>query len=223
MIEIFKKMINQSTHPLSLAKEPFSGSKVNAKYVVSVILEFLRTLLENQIPQQPSQQTLLVKYILMTKDTQMMHCLLQYHVLADSMELARILINLGSQETKRVHDRVSPLDGEPSPSEPLILYYEPAYQLGLDMLKKLKSNEDVVYALLAEGLVMRALDYAVESNANSLKLSLFLQYIERLKTEGLRTKADFVLKRLTDLKRADDIRRANAQGDPAFKPMIIDE
>ena len=51
MIEIFKKMINQSTHPLSLAKEPFSGSKVKAKYVVSVILEFLRTLLENQIPQ----------------------------------------------------------------------------------------------------------------------------------------------------------------------------
>ncbi len=159
----------------------------------------------------------------MTKDTQMMHSLLQYHVLADSMELARILINLGSQETKRVHDRDSPQDGEPSPSEPLILYYEPAYQLGLDMLKKLKSNEDVVYALLAEGLVMRALDYAVESNANNLKLSLFLQYIERLKTEGLRTKADFVLKRLTDLKRADDIRRANAQGDPAFKPMIIDE
>ena len=91
------------------------------------------------------------------------------------------------------------------------------------MLKKLKSNEDVVYALLAEGLVMRALDYAVESNAHSLKLSLFLQYIERLKTEGLRSKADFVLKRITDLKKADDIRRANAQGDPTFKPMLIDE
>jgi len=40
------------------------------------------------------------------------------------------------------------------------LYYEPAYQLGLDMLKKLKTNEDVVYALLNEGLILRALDYA---------------------------------------------------------------
>ena len=40
------------------------------------------------------------------------------------------------------------------------LFYEPAYQLGLDMLKKLKNNEDVVYALLNEGLILRALDFA---------------------------------------------------------------
>lgn len=43
------------------------------------------------------------------------------------------------------------------------LYYEPAYQLGLDMLKKLKSNEDVVYSLLSEGLILRALDFAQEN------------------------------------------------------------
>jgi hypothetical protein len=54
------------------------------------------------------------------------------------------------------------------------LYYEPAYQLGLDMLKKLKTNEDVVYALLNEGLILRALDYAQESQVHSLKLSLFI-------------------------------------------------
>ena len=67
-----------------------------------MILEFLRTLLENQIPQQPSQQHLLVKYILMTRDTQTFHSLLQYQVLSNSLELARILINLGSSETKKV-------------------------------------------------------------------------------------------------------------------------
>ncbi len=43
-----------------------------------------------------------------------------------------------------------------------VMFYEPAYQLGLDMLKKIKSNEDVVYALLGEGLILRALDYAQE-------------------------------------------------------------
>ncbi len=66
-----------------------------------MILEFLRTLLENQIPQQPSQQHLLVKYILLTRDTQTLHSLLQYQVLSNSLELARILINLGSSETRR--------------------------------------------------------------------------------------------------------------------------
>lgn len=49
--------------------------------------------------------------------------------------------------------------------DPLVSFYEPAYQLGLDMLKKLKSNEEVVYSLLNEGLIMRSLDYAVESQA----------------------------------------------------------
>ena len=90
----------------------------------------------------------------MTKDTQTLHSLLQYQVLSNSLELARILINLGSSESKRTTTD----NGTSS----FTIYYEPAYQLGLDMLKKIKSNEDVVYALLAEGLVLRALDYAQE-------------------------------------------------------------
>lgn len=89
----------------------------------------------------------------MTKDTQTLHSLLQYQVLSNSLELARILINLGSSESKRT---------TADTSSSFTIYYEPAYQLGLDMLKKIKSNEDVVYALLAEGLVLRALDYAQE-------------------------------------------------------------
>ena len=93
----------------------------------------------------------------------------------------------------------------------------------LDMLKKLKSNEEVVYALLNEGLILRALDFAQESNAQSLKVSLFIQSIERLKNDGLRSKADFVLRRITDIKRGDDIKRANAGSDLSFKPMLIDE
>lgn len=239
MLEIFKDMINNSTHPLSKSpSQPIhvhvqTKTKIRPKYVISTILEFLRTLLENQIPQQPSQQTLLVKYMLMTKDTQMLHSLLQYHVLADTLELARILVNLGSTETKRLQERTQGLLAshdnsgsssreEGNPHDPLVLFYEPAYQLGLDMLKKLKSNEDVVYSLLSEGLVMRALDFAVESGAHSLKLSLFLQFVERLKSEGLRGKADFVLRRLQDLKKADEIRRVSYY-DASFRPMLIDE
>lgn len=91
------------------------------------------------------------------------------------------------------------------------------------MLKKIKSNEDVVYALLNEGLILRALDYAQEADVHSLKVSLFIQSVELLKQEGMRGKADFVLRRLTDIKRADEIRRANSAGDPNFKPMLIEE
>lgn len=108
MLEIFKQMISNSTHPLpgllpAVARTSLAAPGVIApRYVVSTILEFLRTLLENQIPQQPSQQHLLVKFILVTKDTQMLHSLLQYHVLADSLELSRVLVSLGSSETRRL-------------------------------------------------------------------------------------------------------------------------
>ena len=75
------------------------------------------------------------------------------------------------------------------------------------MLKKIKNNEDVVYALLNEGLLLRALDYAQESQVHSLKLSHFIACTERLRAEGLRNKADFVMRRIMDIKKADELRR----------------
>ena len=42
------------------------------------------------------------------------------------------------------------------------------------MLKKLKSNEEVTYALLNEGLILRALDFALEQGISGLKVSLFI-------------------------------------------------
>lgn len=39
-------------------------------------------------------------------------------------------------------------------------FHEPAYQAGLDMLKKLKSYEEIVVALINEGLILRALNFA---------------------------------------------------------------
>jgi hypothetical protein len=122
----------------------------------------------------------------MTKDTQTMHTLLQYQVLSNSLDLARILIHLGSSESRRLYgsevhqDDLSELEGQyvslkvTGKDKEFSLFYEPAYQLGLDMLKKLKSNEDVVYALLNEGLLLRAIDYAQDCQVHSLKLSHFI-------------------------------------------------
>ena len=56
MLEIFKDIINASTCPLNEEAranlQPGQGLK--PKYVVAVILEFLRSLLDNSIPSQPS-------------------------------------------------------------------------------------------------------------------------------------------------------------------------
>ena len=62
MLEVFKDIINKSSHPLNeelkvkgLEEEKVESNSVKdtvlkPRYVVSVILEFLRSLLENQIP-----------------------------------------------------------------------------------------------------------------------------------------------------------------------------
>ena len=88
MIEIFKEMIQNKN----------AEAKLSYKYVSSMIIEFFHSLIENQIPQQPTLQNLLLKYILDHRDYPTFQMLLQYHVLNENIELARLLINLGSND-----------------------------------------------------------------------------------------------------------------------------
>jgi hypothetical protein len=62
---------------------------------------------------------MLTQFILKQNDFRLLQSLVQYHVLNDSLELARILIDIGSEE-----NRVDPAKKS----------YLPAYQMGLDML-----------------------------------------------------------------------------------------
>jgi len=82
----------------------------------------------------------------------------QYHVLSDSLELARILIELGSTEAKEDASKQ---------------YYPPAYQMGLDMLQRLRKYDEIVVALINEGSILKALDHALDFNVHGMRLSLF--------------------------------------------------
>eukprot|EP00347_Sterkiella_histriomuscorum_P007368 403349210 len=327
MLDIFKDLINNSTHPIfSNDHSRFNQSQSNQKihkdsvrqikprFVVSIILEFLRTLLENQIPQQPSQQHLLVRYILATQDYQNLHCLLQYHVLADSLELGRILVNIGSTQkhlyrsggtisnntsvktnenqtpnsvqsqpgsaterqinqninnnnttsannsrhNSQVQERES-LNSKNSSSNKsssentnsidnynangssqvsnglgssasqngiikITLHYPPAFQLGLDMLKKLKSYEDISLALLNENQIQRALDILQETVGSStqtgLKFSTFMKQVQRLVRDGQYAKADIIKLRLLEMKRLDELR---SKSERDYKKIFVSE
>jgi hypothetical protein len=50
------------------------------------------------------------------------------------------------------------------------------------MLKKLKSYDEIVVALINEGLTLRALNFAQAYNVHSMKLSSFLECVETLRT-----------------------------------------
>ena len=116
---------------------------------------------------------MLVKYVLESRDLPTFQMLLQYHVLNETIEMARLLINLGSRDVSSQGDT-----NEQAAPATTKLHYEPAYQAGLDMLKKLKSYDEIVVALINEGLSLRALNFAQAYNVHSMKLSSFLEVVE---------------------------------------------
>jgi hypothetical protein len=52
------------------------------------------------------------------------------------------------------------------------------------MLKKLKSYDEIVIALINEGLVVRALNFAVAYNIHSMELSSFLECVEHYREDN---------------------------------------
>ena len=134
---------------------------------------------------------MLTQFILKQNDYRLLQSLVQYHVLNDSLELARILIDIGSQENKNDPEKQS---------------YAPAYQMGLDMLQRLKKFDEMVVALINEGHILKALDYALDYNVHSMRLSLFKSVIDQLRQEGEELKANMIQKRVNDIKRFDDIK-----------------
>lgn len=88
------------------------------------------------------------------------------------------------------------------------------------MLQRLKIFDEIVVALVNENLVMRALDFALENNVHSMKLSSFLENVEKLKTEGQQVKGDLVLKRITEIKKFDEVKLKSERD---YKPILVDE
>lgn len=145
---------------------------------------------------------MLTQYILKQNDYRLLQSLVQYHVLTDSLELSRILIELGSKDSK---------------ADPNAQYYAPAFQMGLDMLQRLKKFDEIVVALINEGYILKSLDYALDYNVHSMRLSLFMQVVDQMRDEGEELKANMIQKRINDIRKFDDIK---AKQDPNYKPII---
>jgi hypothetical protein len=50
----------------------------------------------------------------------------------------------------------------------------------------------MVIALINEGLILKALDYALDYNVHSMRISLFQQVIQELRDEGEELKANMI-------------------------------
>lgn len=108
---------------------------INSKFMVSVLIEYIRSLNELQITVQYCIHELLINILVQNKRYYQLHQLLQYHVISDSKHLACLMLSLERN-------------------------YPPAYQLALDMLKRLSTaNEQIVEILLSKGQLLPALRF----------------------------------------------------------------
>ena len=106
------------------------------KRVIAILIEYLRSLEERNIPAQHFLHELLINLLVRSGQFYELHQLLQYHIIADSKPLACLLLSLEAA-------------------------YPAALQLSMDMLKRIKSSdEEITEILLSKGKVISALLYA---------------------------------------------------------------
>ncbi len=136
-----KVVLDQSdiyTNILSpLLDEQTSSSGENRfKKIVAIVVEYLRSLEERQIPAQHFLHELLINVLVRSGQFYQLHQMLQYHIISDSKPLACLLLSLEAA-------------------------YPASLQLAMDMLSRLKtSDEEITEILLSKGKVISALFHA---------------------------------------------------------------
>lgn len=107
--------------------------KVSHKFVVAVLIEYLRSLSHHKIPVEYYLNEFIINLLVKKNLFYQLHQFIQYHVLSDSKSLACLLLSLEQ-------------------------VYPPAYDLALDMMKRLgTAQEEIIETLLLKGVIVSAL------------------------------------------------------------------
>uniref|UniRef100_A0A7S0CXT4 Mic1 domain-containing protein n=1 Tax=Amorphochlora amoebiformis TaxID=1561963 RepID=A0A7S0CXT4_9EUKA len=115
-------------------------SGLSPRRLTPYMIECIRSAIRQSLRITPKFNMMLVDFLIMDKRFFELHQFLQYHVLQDSTELASILISLEKS-------------------------YEPAFQLGLDMLYRLTEFTVMMRVLLSKGQVLAALQLVPHTSA----------------------------------------------------------
>jgi len=104
------------------------------KFMVAVLTEYIRSLNFNHIKVEPFLHEMLINFLVRNNRFYQLHQLLQYHVVSDSVHVACQLLSLENT-------------------------YAPAYQLALDMMKRLHTHEEILEVLLTKQQLTAALRF----------------------------------------------------------------
>lgn len=112
--------------------------RLSPEYIISVLTEYIRSLSFNRISVEPYLYGKLIQVIVRAGKFYQLHQLIQYHVISDSVHVACKLLSLEAQ-------------------------YPPAFQLALDMFKRLDEGDHIIEVLLAKKDIISTLRF-IQSN-----------------------------------------------------------
>lgn len=112
--------------------------RLSTEYIISVLTEYIRSLSFNRVPVEPYLYGKLIQVLVRSRKFYQLHQLIQYHVIADSVHVACKLLSLETQ-------------------------YPPAFQLALDMFKRLDEGDHIIEVLLAKKDLISTLRF-IQSN-----------------------------------------------------------
>ncbi|KNC49841.1 uncharacterized protein AMSG_11941 [Thecamonas trahens ATCC 50062] len=133
-----------------LASMVEEARELTPKFKLAVLMEYIRSLSFNSRPVQHYLYELIINLLVAEAKFHQLHQLIQYHVVMDSTPVALQLLSLDA-------------------------VYPPAFQLALDMLKRLHTHEEIVEVLLSRNYVLPALRFIREHGFRSVPVKRFLR------------------------------------------------
>jgi hypothetical protein len=134
----------------------FEEQRVEPLYFTSVVLEYVRSLVALETPVQSNLQMLLARLLVRAHSFALLQELVLYNAFSDSRDLAHLLLSLASQQSSSV--------------------LPAGFQLGIDMLSRLRLYDEVADVLLTRGY---AYEVTKESEAGKQQLPVDLARLQQ--------------------------------------------
>jgi len=152
-----------------------NDNEFDHEYLIHILLEYVRTLLENDVPVLEKVQIMILKIMFMRKLYPMLLILIQFYSLADNSHLAEALLKLGTKNKSTFNLASS--------DNPFLKYidedeYLPEFiQTGIDILHRLKNHKLIFNYLLQVGKITDALELVKRENFENVDIKWLLDFI----------------------------------------------
>ncbi len=158
-IETGMTVLLQSDMFTLVFKPLFDEHKIDYNYLTAVLLEYQRSLIDQDIQVHQNLQLLLARLLIKTHNYNTLHQLIQYHIFTDSRDFANILLALSNPNN--------------------LAYYSPAFQLSMDMFSRLKANDEIADALMDKSMVYDALCHMMSHSCTAFDIKKLLEVTEK--------------------------------------------